>query len=550
MQHEVKAPFDCRAVKLLASSGDVIEKDGSLLTITAEELTEQASETIKDAPADIRADLSEILRRKAAGYDENRPDAVAKRRKFGGLTIRESIGALIGGGSFTEIGGLAIAAQRARRSEDDLIANTTGDGLIAGIGQIEGEARPIAIMAHDYSVLAGTQGHMGHMKMDRIIDIARRKQMPMILFAEGGGGRPGDTDGLPIPGLGVSTFTHFAGLSGHVPVIGITSGRCFAGNAVLLGCCDVIIAAKNSNIGIGGPAMVEGGGQGVFTPEEIGPASIQYENGVIDILCDDEPAAIKAAREYLSYCTGGSADWEAPNGDPRALVPEDRKRYFEMREVLESIADSGSFLELRQGFAPGMITGFARMEGRPFAIIANDPVHLAGAIDGPGADKAVRFIDLCERYKLPLLSVIDCPGIMVGPESETTALVRRASDMFVRAAKLTIPHFALVVRKAYGLGAMAMAGGSLKTPLFTAAWPTAEFGAMGLEGAVKLGFRKELAAITDEAARAEKYEEMVAAAYAHGRAANMASYFEVDDVIDPVQTRSWLTACLLATNQT
>lgn len=551
MQYDVKAPVSGTVKAIKASVGDLPLKDAVLMTITESgaEMVGAITETVADKTA-IRPDLQAAIDRRAAGLDENRPEAVAKRHKRGQRTIRENITDLCDADTFTEYGAMGIAAQRRRRSVEDLIANTSGDGLIAGIGHVNGEhfeenKSRIAIAAHDYSVLAGTQGAIGHMKMDRIFDVAKRQKLPLILFAEGGGGRPGDTDHLPIPGLTINTFTELAGLSGLVPLVGITSGRCFAGNAVLLGCCDVIIAAENSNIGIGGPAMVEGGGQGVYHPDDIGPMDVQVPNGVVDIAVADETEAVATAKQYLSYFQGAVKTWSAPDElATRIAVPEDRLKYFDMRGVLSTIADADSTLEIRKGFAAGMITAFIRVEGRPMGVIANDPGHLAGAIDTDGADKAARFMQLCDAFDIPLLSLIDCPGIMVGPEAEKQATVRHAARIFNVGASIDIPFFVVVIRKAYGLGAMAMAGGSMHKPMFTVSWPTGEFGAMGLEGAVKLGYAKELAAISNEAERKAKYDAMVAKAYDDGSALNMASYFQVDDVIDPADTRKWIISGL------
>jgi acetyl-CoA carboxylase carboxyltransferase component len=395
-------------------------------------------------------------------------------------------------------------------------------------------------------VLAGTQGGQNHRKTDRIIDVAEKGRMPFILFAEGGGGRPGDTD-IVASALSPPTFTRFAQLSGLVPMIGITTGRCFAGNAALLGCCDVVIATEDANIGMGGPAMIEGGGLGIYAPEEIGPTAVQVPNGVIDILVKDEAEAVQVAKRYLAYFQGPLTTWEV--ADQRLLrhvVPENRLRVYDVRRAIELLFDTGSVLELRPRFGVGMITALARVEGRPVGVVANNPAHLGGAIDSDGADKAARFMQLCDAFDLPIVYFCDTPGIMVGPEVEKTALVRHAARVFLTGANVSVPTFTVILRKAYGLGAIAMAGGTYHRPFFTVAWPTAEFGGMGLEGSVKLGYRNELAAIEDPEKRRQFYEEMVARAYARGKALNQASLFEVDDAIDPAETRSWLVALLSA----
>jgi acetyl-CoA carboxylase carboxyltransferase component len=420
--------------------------------------------------------------------------------------------------------------------------------MITGIGAINGEhfgdpASRSVVMAYDYTVLAGTQGGQNHRKTDRMIDIAEDGRMPMVLFAEGGGGRPGDTDGIGVSTQ--TTFSRFAQLSGLVPMVGITSGRCFAGNASLLGCCDVIIATEGSNIGMGGPAMIEGGGLGIYAPEEIGPLPVQIANGVVDIAVADEAEAVRVARQYLGYFQGRLSDWEAPDQRlMRRIVPENRLRVYEIRDVIHTIADTGTVLELRSGFGHTMVTALARIEGRPVGVIANDPRHLGGAIDSDGADKGARFMQLCDAFDIPILYLCDTPGIMVGPEIEKTALVRHSSRMFVIGANLSVPYFTIVIRKSYGLGGIAMSGGSHQTPAFAVAWPTGEFGGMGLEGSVKLGYRKELAAIEDPEERLAKFEEMVARAYENGKALNQAALFGIDDTIDPADSRWWVASLL------
>lgn len=496
----------------------------------------------------MRPELAEMIKRHSFGLDENRPEAVAKRKQKNQKTARANVEDFCDKESFIEYGALAIAAQRGRRSEEDLISKTPADGLIAGIGSVNGslfraEKARCMVMAYDYTVLAGTQGFFNHKKMDRLLKLAHEQLLPVVLFAEGGGGRPGDVDaiGVMTAGLDLSTFAGFAGLSGRVPLIGIVSGPCFAGNAALLGCCDVIIATKNSNIGMGGPVMIEGGGLGIFKPEEIGPIDVQSQNGVVDIEAADDAEAVAAAQKYLSYFQGTTPVWEAADQRRlRDLIPENSKRVYNVRTVIKALADTDSFLELRPKFGPGIITGFIRVEGRPFGLIANNCLHMAGAIEAEGADKAARLMQICEAHGLPILSLCDTPGFMVGPEIEKRAQVRHVCRMFVIGSHLTVPYFTVVLRRGYGLGAMAMARGGFHESFFTAAWPTGEFGAMGIEGAIKAGFKKELAAIEDPVQREKLYEELVAQLYKRGKAVNMASYLEIDSVIDPADTRKWI----------
>ncbi len=491
-----------------------------------------------------------MLERREWLLDQARPDAVAKRHNKGQRTARENVEDLCDADSFSEYGGLAIAAQRSRRSEEDLIRNTPADGIITGVGSVNGtqfsrETARCAVLAYDYTVLAGTQGTVNHHKTDRMLDVAQRAGLPVVLFSEGGGGRPGDVDVNGVAGLDITTFRRFAELSGRVPLVGINSGRCFAGNAALLGCCDVIIATSNSSIGMGGPAMIEGGGLGVVAPDDVGPVSVQEPNGVIDVVVVDEAAAVATAKTYLSYFQGNTTQWQAADQRLlRTLLPENRLRVYDVRLVIQTLVDTDSVLELRAGYGHGIITSLARLEGRPIGVIANNPKHLSGAIDGPAADKAARFLQLCDAFGLPIISLCDTPGFMVGTDSEQTATVRRFARLFVTAGGMSSPMLTVVLRKAYGLGAMAMAGGTFASTALSVSWPSGEFGGMGLEGAIKLGLRKELEAIEDAAEREAFYQQAVAGAYHHGRAENAAAHVEIDDVIDPVETRTRLLLTL------
>jgi acetyl-CoA carboxylase carboxyltransferase component len=562
MEYSIDAGAAGTLAEVRVTAGDPVQT-GDVLAVVAEGVP-----SVEDVPAVVpepggevvsgaattragepgRADLAEVAERHAVGLDAARPDVVARRHGRGHRTARENVADLVDDGSFVEYGPLVIAAQRRRRPLDDLIARTPADGLVAGVGTVD--SRPTAVLSYDYTVLAGTQGYRNHHKKDRLFDIIERRRLPVVFFAEGGGGRPGDTDAPGVSGLDTLAFHLWGRLSGLVPRVGIANGRCFAGNAAILGSSDVVIATRGSNIGMGGPAMIEGGGLGVFAPEDVGPVDVQAANGVVDVLVDDEAEAVAVAKRYLSYFADPAgrapgAGWQAPDqAGLRELVPENRRRVYDVRAVITGLADTGSVLELRAGFAPGMLTALAMVEGRPLGIVANNPAHLAGAIDADGADKAARFLQLCDAFDLPLLFLCDTPGIMVGPEAEETGLVRHASRLFVVGASLTVPFGTIILRKGYGLGAQAMAGGSFKAPLFCVAWPTGEVGGMGLEGAVRLGYRNELAAIDDPDEREAAFQAMVDAAYEHGKALNSASHFEIDDVIDPADSRRWIAAML------
>jgi len=547
MEHVIKADTPGIIKKINVAPDDIIVEGHPLIFVEKADVGDAILEAEDAIDLDyIRPDLEEAYARHAYTLDENRPEAVAKRYGRGFRMARENIAQLVDEGTFKEYGPLVVARQHQRFTDEELRKNTPADGLVAGIGSVNGkyftpERARAMVISYDYTVLAGTQGGRNHYKQDRMFELAERFKIPLVFFTEGGGGRPGDDRTGPGVAFDTHTFTQFSQLSGWIPLVGVTNGRCFAGNTALLACCDVIIATEGSTIAMGGPAMVESGGLGVYTPEELGPMSFQVPNGVVDILVKDEEEAVETAKKYLSYFQGPIDEWE-PNDQRklRHIVPENRMRLYDMREVIETIADKDSVLEIRKGFGVGVITAFMRVEGKPMGVIANNPHHIAGAIDSDGADKGARFVQLCDAFDIPIFSLMDCPGMMVGPDVESTALVRHCVRMFNAGANLTTPMFLTVVRKAYGLGVQAMCGASSFMGFFSVAWPTAEFAGMAIEGAVKLGYRKELEAIEDPAERLAEYQRRVDTAYENAKAVNASAGYGIDDVIDPADTRSWL----------
>ena len=550
LHHEVVATGPGVVAAIEVTVGETVQPGAVLFRIGAavDGAVLAATPEVARVPRGLdRPDLAEVVERHRIGLDAARPDAVARRRATGRRTARENIADLVDPGSFVEYGPLVIAAQAKRRSHDDLIANTPADGMVGGIGTIngdrfEGRAATAVAVSYDYTVMAGTQGHRNHRKKDRLFELAEQLRIPVVFYTEGGGGRPGDTDTGVVAGLDCLAFLWFAQLSGSVPLVGIASGYCFAGNAAILGCCDVVIATEDANIGMGGPAMIEGGGLGVHAPTDVGPMTVQRTNGVVDLVARDEADATALAKRYLAYFQGPLGDWRCADQEAlRDVVPVDRLRSYDVHDAIDLLFDVGSVLELRREFGIGMITALARVEGRPVGVIANNPAHLAGAIDSDGADKAARFMQLCDAHDLPIVTLVDTPGMMVGPDVEETALVRHCSRLFVTGANVSVPMVSVVLRKSYGLGAQAMMGGSTKAPLACIAWPSGEFGGMGLEGAVRLGYRKELAACATDAERDALFRELVDRLYEIGKAVRFAEVFEIDDVIDPVDTRRWIT---------
>ncbi|MFZ4517907.1 MAG: carboxyl transferase domain-containing protein [Microthrixaceae bacterium] len=552
-EHPATAPVGFTVTEVHVATGEAVRGGDVLLRGTALDTTTPIT-TAPTVPSPTtpqgtdRPDLAEVLRRRSLLEDTQRPAAVARRAERGRRTARANVTALLDDASFDEYGGLAVASQRSRRGMDELIERTPADGLLTGTGTIGG--RPVAVLAYDATVLAGTQGFQNHRKTDRLLDVARRHALPVVVLAEGGGGRPGDVDAPGVSALDVPSFARFAELAGQVPTVAVVSGYCFAGNAALAACCDVVIATDDANLGMAGPAMIEGGGLGVVAPTDIGPVEVQAANGTVDVRVPDEVAAVDTARRLLLLALR-PRDGAPPVDDDRQAalrdaVPLERRRAYDVRAVVRTVADEGTVTELGAAHAPGMITALARVAGRAVGILANDPTHLGGAIDVAAARAATRFIDRCDHWELPIVALCDTPGLMVGPEAEAAGQVRASGELFRAAARATVPWVLVVLRKCYGLGAQAMAGGSLHEPVLGVSWPTGEFGGMGLEGAVRLGFRRELDAIEDPAERAAREAELVERAYAHGAALNVATHTEIDDVIDPADTRRRIVAALTA----
>ena len=583
LHHVVRADRSGLIHAVSVAIGETIREGDPMVLITEADVKGDpidANEEIdrgSDLYDTIRGDLAQVNERRTYTEDDFRAEKIARRHAKNQRSPHENIEHLFDG-TFREYGPLVTAGSW--QKQQWLRETTQADGLVMGVGSINGELvdqdRARAVVVHyDYMVVAGTQGGRGHYKQDRIYDLARRFRLPLVLFAEGGGGRPGISGGeraenqdiasqaglhrtdddtrsaaaVDLAGQGGGgvpldsyTFTKLCELSGLVPLVGVNSGRCFAGNTVMLASCDVIIAAENSTIGLGGPAMIEGGGLGIYTPEEVGPMSFQVPNGVVDILVKDDEEAIEVAKKYLSYFQGPIKNWEAPDQRKlRHIIPENRSEMYDMRELIETLADQDSVLEIRKAFGTGIITDLIRIEGHPMGLIANNPHHLSGAIDSDASDKAARFLQLCDTFDVPVLSLMDCPGIMVGPEYERAALLRHCARLFVTGANMTTPMFGVVVRKAYGMGVRAMCGGSSLEPFFTVAWPTAEFADMTIDGRVRMSYGNELDAIEDPEERQAVYDRLVSAHVDRARAVNSGgTNYGIDDVIDPADTRAWI----------
>jgi len=544
MQTAIESPVAGTVVDLNVTVGETIQSNHEICRVEESIGSNSAVKKTQSKAVDAQDPLDMLNQELESSLDSSRTKAVTKRHSKGYRTARENLQQLCDDGSFVEYGQLAVAAQRDRMSTDKLKSDTAADGVITGLATINrdqfGEhATQVAVVINDYTVLAGTQGYFHHRKIDRILEQAKRSFLPVVMYTEGGGGRPGDTDvKIQIAGLDVPTFATWASLSGQVPMIAVNNGYCFAGNAALFGCGDIRIATKTSWIGMAGPAMIEGGGLGNFSPTDIGPIKIQAENGVVDLVADDESHATELAKQCLSYFQGDNENWQCPDQLAlREMMPADRRYVYDVRSIITSLVDNESFIELTKAYGCAVITGFARIEGRAIGLIANDCRMLGGAVDAEAAEKTARFITLCDNFDIPILSLCDSPGFMVGPASEEQAAVRRMAQLFVAGAKLSTPLVTIFLRKGYGLGAMAMAGGSFHKPIYSASWPSGEFGGMGLEGAVRLGFKKELEAVADKEERETLFTQLLDQMYERGKATEAASHLEIDAVIDPADTR-------------
>ena len=524
LQHDIRADRNGVVCAVSMAEGDVVREGYPIVFIHESDVEGGALEGAGGIDLGlVRDDLKEVNDWIERTLDPAQAESVAALHEKGRRTPRENLDDLMDAGSFREFGPPA--------------AGSAAGGTIMGFGSVNAdlvgdERSRVAVVHSDYAAASYTHGHY---RQEQVHELAHDWRVPLVLFSEGEGRPLGNVGTV---GVDASVFTDFAKLSGLVPLVGVSLGDCFAGNAALLACCDVIIATEGSNIGMNGPAVVEASGMGAHTAQDLGATSFRAANGDVDILVKDDAAAVEAIKQYLSYFQGPVADWEAPDQRRmRHIIPENRVRTYEMRDIIDTLADEGSVLEIRKDFGFGVITSLIRVEGQPMGVVANNPAHLAGAVDSPGADKGARFFQLCDAFDIPVVVFMDCPGIMVGPDHERTALVRHAVRLFNIGANCTAPMFGIMVRKAYGLGVQAMIGGASSIPFLTVAWPTAEFAGMNIDGAVKLSARRELAAIEDAEERKDAYDRRVAQGYETARAINSGARY----VIDPADTRAFIT---------
>jgi acetyl-CoA carboxylase carboxyltransferase component len=396
----------------------------------------------------------------------------------------------------------------------------------------------VAIASYDYTVMAGSQGNINNVKIGRVLQIAEDHALPVVIFAEGAGHRVQEAS-LHSRGGGEATFPTLARLSGRVPTVCGVPGRAFAGHAILAGLCDFVVATRNAAIGMAGPPLVEAALGERLTPEQIGAAGIHAASGAAEAVVENEPDLIGLISAYLSYFEGRLEPGEAvvPATYLRDIVPADPRKPYDVREVISGLCDLGEILELRGGFARSLVTALGRVDGWPTGFIASQPLVLAGAIDAGASDKISRFAKLCDAFGLPIVFLVDSPGFLVGPAAETTALMRHSTRVIHTLTHVQVPFFTVTLRKSYGLAHFAMGGRPLGASMVVA-WPTAEYGAMGPEGAAKV------LGVDDE-------REHSAALRREGASLKLAELFAIDDVIDPAQTRGalsdWLAAVMPTT---
>lgn len=481
---------------------------------------------------DVRSDLAAVQQAQLARLDSERPAAVERQRKRGRWTVREVIDVLIDRNTFVEYGALAKPATVGMVG--------AADGLVMGTGRIDGI--PVDVVLYDYTVYAGTQSAINHMKMTRMFEHALRFRLPVVCWLDGGGARPHD---MLLAARGkTSTFVVFARLNGLVPTVGVVPGVAFAGQANLAGMCDFLIGVRGSALGMAGPPLVEAALGVRYTPQEIGSSEMHENSGVYDLVADDDGHAVELAQRYLSYFGGLQLASEAEDQTVlRDLIPENPKQSYDVRQIIETLADTGSMLELKPRFGTCVVTALIRLGGRPVGVIANQPLMLAGAMDSDGAVKAARFTSICDAFDIPLLLLCDTPGLMVGPDAEKTGLVRHSSRLMTAIANATVPLLTVVLRKAYGLGYYIM-GSQPLDPAILLAWPTAEYGGMGLDGAVNIIYRNELEAVFDLQERSQLHARLTADLKHEHTAIAAASRFTYDDVIDPADTRELLLRTL------
>ncbi|MEC9431579.1 MAG: carboxyl transferase domain-containing protein [Pseudomonadota bacterium] len=492
----------------------------------------------------MRELLAALEADRAAMRDEARPAAVARQRDRAEHTARERIAMLVDPGSFREFGELA-------REAGEPAGEKPGDGVVAGAAKVEG--RPVNVVAQDFTVMGGSSGEIGSRKMQQALRRSVREGAPLALLLDGGGHRIqiGQNSRRYAPSTGL--FQDLARLSGWAPMCAAMLGAGFAAPTNFSGLADLVTMVRGQSfMGLAGPALVKAGTGEDIDAQTLGGAEAQVDrNGIADLGCADEAEAIGALRRFLGYLPTNAGQpapvREAPPEDPARdealldLVPSNTRRAYDMRKVVNLIADPDSVFELKPTYARNVLTSFARIRGRPVGIVANQPMSMGGMLTGPACDKAARFVSMCDAFGLPLVYLIDVPGFSIGSAAEKGQLGRRSAKLIQELGHATVPRVSVVLRKGYGLGYVAMAGGRSFEADAAYAWPTAEICAMSIEGAVQVVNARKLAAAEDpDAMRAG----LIAAMRAEVTPFGGAEGFGLDDIIDPRKTRACIAETL------
>ncbi len=501
--------------------------------------------TMRDLIDDIEAVRETLM-------DTSRSVAMERLAKRGTLSARTRIDRLLDRDSFSEVGAL-VAADDPGSAPPPARTVSPADGVIVGTGLIEG--RPVVVFSQDFAVFGGSIGRLGSAKIQRALQLAITRGLPLVMILDGGGHRIQDGQDARHFANANATFHNFARASGWVPMIALMLGAGFAGPTNYAGMADLVVMVRGtSTMGIAGPALVKAAISEDVDAQSLGGADVQVDRqGLADLGVDNEDEAFVAARRFLSYLPG-NARGAAPLTDyPPVeriddsildLVPVSTRKAYDVRKVLRLVADPDSYFELKPTFAGNMVTVLARLGGRPIGIIANQPLRLGGMINSDACDKGAHFIALCDAFGLPIVSFIDVPGFSIGSSAERTTLGRRSAKLVFEWGHATVPRVSIVIRKGYGLGYFAMCGGRSFAADACLAWPSAEICAMSIEGAIDVAFRKEYERAPDPAARRR---EMIDETRTKIGALRAAEGFGVDDVIDPRDTRRRLADIFAST---
>ncbi len=496
---------------------------------------------------DSRTLLAQIESARAALQDGARPAAIARQHERGKLTARERIDRLADPGSFREFGAL-VSGEGAHQVGRD---KAPADGVVTGTVLLDG--RPAVVLSQDFTVFGGSIGVLGSAKTQRALQIAITRGIPLVMLLDGGGHRiQGGQDSRHFAHAN-PTFHNFARASGWVPMVAVMMGAGFAGPTNYAGMSDLVVMVRGiATMGLAGPALVKAGVGEDVDQMAIGGAEAQVDrHGLADLGAASEDDALLAARRFLSYLPGNArapmplaeCDDPADRRDDALLdlVPSNPRKAYDMRKVIGLIADRDSLFEIKPTFAGNVLTMLARLGGRPVGFVANQPQKLGGMLDANACDKMAHFIGMCDAYGLPLVSLIDIPGFSIGSSAERSVLGRRSAKLIHEWGNATVPRVSIVLRKGYGLGYFAMAGGRAFAADASLAWPTAQICAMSVEGSVDVAFRKEYEAAPDPQARRQEMIDEI-----RGRIGSMraAEGFGVDEIIDPRDTRRILIETL------